>query len=150
MKASILAVKLIKQVEGLELNPYHDGAGYKTVGWGHLLRKDEPIERITVEQAEAYLASDIADAEDAINRLVQIELTQNQFDALVCFVFNIGEQQFAGSGTLRVLNEGKLDEALVRWAKWNKIRKNGNLVVSPGLNNRRKQEIALWNRAGEL
>lgn len=145
MKASTLAIALIKEVEGFSLDPYPDGAGYMTVGWGHLLLPEEPVEKISTEQAESYLANDIYLAENAVNRLVKVALTQQQFDALVCFVFNIGETQFAGSGLLRELNEGHYNEVPRRLMMWNKHRVNGVLQPSKGLTNRRKKEVQLWS-----
>lgn len=145
LKASAVCVALIKEVEGLSFKPYHDGAGYMTVGYGHLLRENEPVEPITQDEANAYLAKDVADAEDIVNRLVKVSLEQHQFDAMVCFAFNIGETQFAKSGLLRELNLGHLNEVPRRLMMWNKHKVNGVLTPSEGLTNRRKKEVALWN-----
>ncbi len=145
MKASAIAIGLLKQLEGFSHKPYADGAGYMTVGYGHLLDGEEPATDIDHETGEILLGRDVAEAEDTVNRLVKVELNQHQYDALVCFVFNIGEQQFAKSGLLRELNKGNYLDVPRRMMMWNKITVDGKLEVSKGLTNRRKKEVKLWN-----
>jgi len=70
---------------------YPCSAGKNTIGYGHVITPDDNIiPPITEKQADDLLKQDIKTAENAINLLVKVSLTQNQFDALVCFVFNIG------------------------------------------------------------
>ena len=145
MKASALAIQLIKGVEGWSAHCYSDGAGYKTTGWGHLVDKDEHCpDPISVEQGERYLADDIADAEFAVKSTVNVPLKQHQFDALVSFLFNIGPTQWAKSDTLKILNAGQYHRIPARLMMWNKITVNGKKVENEGLINRRMKEVRVW------
>jgi hypothetical protein len=77
---------------------------------------------------------------------VDVELSQNEFDALVAFVFNVGEPQFANSTLLRVLNTGDKAGAAEHFAEWN--HQDGKVL--PGLTVRRAQEKALFTAAARL
>ncbi len=81
-------------------------------------------------------------AEDAVTDLVKVPLSDNQFSALVAFVFNIGVGHFAKSTLLRELNAGQYDSVPGQLALWNHI----NGVVNVGLTRRRAAEIALWKK----
>lgn len=157
METSDKAKKLIASDgwEGTELKMYKDVSGYPTIGVGHLLTKDElasgeimidgkPViflEGITMEQAIDLLGQDLRIAERSVNDNVKVPLNQNQFDALVFFVFNIGTGAFKNSTLLRMLNEGQYDQVPNQMRRWNR---SGNRVVN-GLVNRREKEIKLWN-----
>ncbi|HLI61923.1 MAG TPA: lysozyme [Terriglobales bacterium] len=78
-----------------------------------------------------------------VNRLVTVPLTQNQFDALVDFVFNVGAENFARSTLLRELNAGNTAGAAAQFLLW----KWAGGVVSPGLLRRRQAEAALFESA---
>ena len=80
-------------------------------------------------------------ATNAINHNVKVPLSQNQFDALVSFVFNIGQSAFIESTLLRVLNEGDYKAVPQQLRRW--IYDNGSVVQ--GLINRRQKEIDFWN-----
>lgn len=95
---------------------------------------------ITPSQAESYFAHDLIKFEDYINEVVTAELTQNQFDALVAFVYNIGMTAFRQGSVDDKLNAGNVDAALATWAQYNK--QAG--AVLQGLKNRRAKEIALF------
>jgi hypothetical protein len=97
---------------------------------------------ITQERAEELLRLDLRRFEDAVRMQVAVELTQNQFDALVSLVYNIGEGAFSKSTLLRKLNAGDYAGAQAQFAVW---RKAGGKVM-PGLVNRRAQEAALFGR----
>lgn len=147
MKAAFLAISLVKELEGYSAHRYRDGGDKWTIGYGHLITaKDGDLRTVTREEAEALLIQDLSDAEEAIDRLVKVGLTQGQKVALISFVFNIGEDQFMKSGTLRVLNQGKYEEAVGRMQMWNKITdpETGKLEISKGLTNRRKKEAEVW------
>ena len=73
--------------------------------------------------------------------MVKVPLNQNQFDALVSFVFNVGNNAFRDSTLVKVLNAGHFDQVPTQLRRW--IRDNGKIVK--GLINRREKEIALWN-----
>lgn len=145
MKASILAVNLLKEVEGWRDKPYRDSGGKCTIGYGHLIKEGEYCpDRITVEQGEKYLRGDIANAEDIVNSTVSVPLKQHQFDALVSFTFNIGAGAWAVSDTLKILNNGEHHRMPARMLMWVKVTKNGVKVVEEGLINRRLKEVRLW------
>ena len=94
----------------------------------------------TDQQVMDALREDVQRFEDAINRLVQVALTQNQFDALVSFVFNVGEGNFANSTLLRLLNGGDYAGSAAQFIRWNKA--NGQ--VMGGLTIRRQLEAELF------
>lgn len=97
-------------------------------------------QQITVDQAEAFLIDDLQKAESAINDLVSVPLTQNQFDALVSLAFNIVNGAFQKSTLLKHLNAGRYNEAAEQFLVWTKD--NGR--VSRGLVRRRVREHALF------
>lgn len=121
--------------------PYKCSANKDTIGWGHVIKPTDNITPpITLAQAEALLISDIEWASDAVNKWVKISLNQNQFDALVCFVFNVGANAFKKSTLLLYLNQGRLDLVPAQMARWNKC--DGKVLE--GLTNRRIAEVLLW------
>jgi len=134
-------IRFMKSWEKLYLTPYDDGYGYPTIGWGHLIKKGEDYSQgITREDADDLFLSDLAWAERTVNR-VKTNLTQQQYDALVSLVFNIGETNFHKSTLLKLLNiPGDQDED-EQFAKW---RKSGGRV-SRGLEKRRRQEMNIYN-----
>lgn len=132
---------LIKRFEGFSALEYTCVAGKRTIGYGHCLSPDENYPAgVTEEQAEELLRDDVADAEDAVIRLVEVPLTPNQFDALVSFVFNVGSENFRRSTLLRRLNDGDYDGVAKEFGKW--IYANEKPVA--GLMQRRKAEAELF------
>lgn len=138
-------LELIKKYEGLRLNAYKDPAGILTIGYGHT-KTVKPGMTINKEMAELLLKIDVIDAENAVRDLVDIELSQNQFDALVSFVFNIGRRNFERSTLLKRLNENKILEAGEEFMKWTKARQPGGFKELPGLVKRRAEEKSLFLR----
>lgn len=123
MKTGIEAIKLLKKFEqgprgGFASEVYKCSSGENTIGYGHVVLPNEHFTTITEEEAEELLRKDIAIAEDAINRYVKVPLTQNRFDALVSFVFNVGVKAFKSSTLLKKLNQGLYDEIDEELAKW--------------------------------
>lgn len=145
MKASILAVNLLKELEGWRDKPYKDSAGLCTIGYGHLIEAGEFCpDQITLEQGEKYLRDDIDEAERIVRSTVKVPLKQHQFDSLVSFTFNIGAGAWAESDTLKILNNGGYDRMPLRMLMWDKVTKNGIKVVESGLITRRLKEGLLW------
>lgn len=118
----------IAAFEGFRGKLYDDAAGHCTIGYGHLVHRgptngSEPEEfkrGITRERALELLREDAAAAAAEIGRSVKVPLTQQQFDALVCFAFNVGNGAFRDSTLLRRLNAGEYDAVpseLGRWVK---------------------------------
>jgi lysozyme len=117
MQPSENAIQLVKANEGLRLEAYQDAAGIPTIGYGHTAGV-HMIQTITQEQADAFLEHDLAVAAAAVNQLVKVPLTQNQFDALVSFVFNLGEGHLACSTLLKWLNSGHYQDAAKQFDAW--------------------------------
>jgi lysozyme len=142
MHLSAVGLELLKKSEGFRERVYSDVAGFSTIGFGHRLTPAESyLNGITQSQAESILASDIAIAEEAITRLVQVSLTQGQFDALVDFVFNLGAGRLAASTLLRYLNAGKYDDAAWQLLAWD----HAGSRQLPALKLRRESEFRLWS-----
>jgi lysozyme len=136
MELSPAGIDLIKGFEGLQLKPYKCPAGVWTIGYGHTAGVKETSAAITETQAVNYLKEDVQGAEDTVRRLVNVPLTQNQFDALVSFVFNIGETQFASSTMLTKLKGKDYAGAAEEFDRW----KFAGGKVLNGLVNRRAKE----------
>src|SRR4051812_49352160 len=96
---------LVKAYEGLRLEAYQDTSGIWTIGYGHT-KGVKPGDSIGAARAEQLLKADLMEAEQAVETLVTVPLTDNQFSALVSFVFNLGEAAFARSTLLKKLNQG--------------------------------------------
>lgn len=131
---------LVRNCEGLRLEAYQDGAGVWTIGYGHT-RGVKPGDAIGAEQAELLLEADLMAAEAAVSRYVKVPLTDNQFAALVSFVFNEGEGAFTKSTMLKKLNEGGYGVVPACLKSW--IFAGGK--IAPGLVKRRAVEAALWS-----
>lgn len=143
MKTSQAGLNAIKQREGVRLKTYLDTAGLPTIGVGHLLGAFESYPNgITEEKANSLLIEDLATAENAVNANVKVPVSQNQFDSLVSFVFNIGGGAFRSSTALRLLNAGDYRGAALAMSSWNKITQGGAKVADAGLTNRRNSEIS--------
>ncbi|MGD0930684.1 MAG: lysozyme [Candidatus Korobacteraceae bacterium] len=137
---SSTGLALTEQFEGLRLTAYQDSVGVWTIGYGHTGSDVRPGLTITQEQAGALLQQDVAGAVAAVNRLVTVTLTQNQFDALVDFTFNEGQGNLASSTLLRELNAGNTAGAAAQFLVW--VYAGG--VQLPGLVKRRQAEAALF------
>ena len=144
MTTSELGKAEIKRHEGLRLTAYDDGAGNLTIGYGHLIRSDMP-NQISRDDAERLFLADLATAEAAVNRLVQVPLTSAQFDALVSLVFNWGAGNFAQSELLRRLNAYDYTGAQARLRE-HPVTAGGQVL--PGLQRRRRAEADWFGREG--
>lgn len=136
-------LQLIAGFEGLRLNAYFDAVGVLTIGYGHT----QGVKRgdtITKKQALDFLRDDAQTAVNAVNQLVKVNLTQNQFDALVSLVFNIGAGNFKSSRLLKFVNVKQFKAAADAFKSWNKGRINGKLTVLKGLTIRRGRERELF------
>lgn len=146
MKTGETGLDLLKHHEQLRLKAYKPTPNDKwTIGWGSTsgVKKGDVI---TEEQALERLRKDLSTAEECVNELVDVDLTQNQFDALVCFVFNVGVGAFRDSTLRRMLNHGQYDEAAKQFRRWNKQRNltTGELEDLAGLTKRRRDEERLF------
>lgn len=85
-------IQLICQFEGLKLERYRDAVGLWTIGYGHLILKEEmeKLTKITTGEAKELLRKDLKRTEAGVRKLLNQPATQSQFDALVSFAFNLG------------------------------------------------------------
>jgi lysozyme len=144
MKLSAAGMELLKKSEGFRNRVYQDVAGIPTIGYGHrLLHSDSFPNGIDESQAANLLACDVGDAEQAVQRMVKVPLTQGQFDALVDFTFNLGAGRLASSTLLKSLNAGRYDDAVEQLLRWDHA--GGKEYAA--LKARRKAEAKLWRSA---
>ncbi len=109
MKTSRSGVDLIKSFEGLRTTSYLDSVGVPTIGYGHTGPDVKLGQKIDHQVAEIVLRKDLIRFEEAVEKLVKIELNQHQFDALVSFTFNVGDNAFKNYNLLRRLNNKEED-----------------------------------------
>ena len=133
---------LIKEFEGCKLEAYPDPATHGepiTIGVGHTggVKLGDVI---TQEQADEYLVNDVAYSAKAVNQMVSGKITQNQFDALVSFAFNLGTGNLRNSTLLKKLNKDDFENAADQFLVWNKAAGH----VMAGLTRRREAERALF------
>ncbi len=140
MKTSDDGINLIKQYEGCRLDAYKDVVGVVTIGYGHTEPGLAMGTKWTQQQCEDGLRKDLARFESSVTANCKVALTQNQFDALVCFSYNVGAPALASSTLMKLLNAGDYTGAAEQFLRWNKA---GKLEV-PGLTKRRQGERALF------
>lgn len=143
MKTSDEGIALIAQFEGFRKQAYVCAGGKWTIGYGHTKGVKEG-DVITEAEGLQYLREDVADAENAVRKWVHAPLRQNQFDALVSFVFNVGAGNFASSSLLREVNFDADDFADIRprFMAWVYAKKR----KLEGLGRRRKAEADMYCR----
>ena len=147
MKTSDKGIEQIKSFEGFRSMPYQDGVGKWTVGYGHMLISGDGCvvgSPITMGQAESLLRHDLFVAEHAIN-VMGTALTQNEFDALVSFVYNLGVANFQHSTLYRKLKENDYEGAANEFPKWDHAPSN---VVNEGILRRRLAEQKCFKGGG--
>lgn len=153
MTISNEARTFIKRHEAFEPDWYKCSADVWTIGYGHAVfvkyrdpsdedLPDEMSAPLTRAQAEALLDSDIDRFEQCVNKLVDVKLTQGQFDALVSFAFNVGcgRNGLAGSTLLDLLNDTAYEQAAEEFERW--IYAGGEKL--DGLVNRRRGERSMF------
>lgn len=142
-KTSQAGKNLIKEFEGFRAKAYLCPAGVWTVGYGTTRINGNKVTgdtQLTTEEADIFLEQDLKVFEDAVNKNVDVELTQNQFDALVAFVYNVGIGNFQKSTLLKILNRGEYESASEQFLRWDKA--GGKKLA--GLTRRRKAEQKLF------
>jgi lysozyme len=145
MKISNRGLELIKKFEGLELKAYRCPAGVLTIGYGHTGMDVRTGMTITEAQATELLRKDVARFESAVDRYTHdVTLRQNQFDALVSFAYNVGEQALWSSTLLKRVKANADDPSIrTEFAKW----VHGGGKVLPGLIKRRQLEANMYFEA---
>lgn len=137
------AIDMIKQFEGLRLSTYKCTSGRNSIGYGTTYIDNQPIAsnlRITEDKASELLVKDVEKISKQISNLLRVNITQNQFDALVSFAYNIGINQFARSALLRLININDIEGASKQFIRWNK----SSGVEQSGLTRRRIAEADLF------
>ena len=145
MQLSAAGLDLIKKSEGFRPKTYFDIAGTPTIGYGHRIEPKESFpDGICSTEADVILSWDVRTAEQTVARLVKVPLTQNQFDALVDFTFNLGSCRLATSTLLQDLNAGQYDSAALQLLRWDH---SGDHEIA-ALKARREAEYCLWTGHG--
>lgn len=143
MKTSDNGINLIKRFEGYRDKAYKCPAGVPTIGYGHTqgVTKDMTCNE---EQAVRWLKEDVAFAERTLDMMLP-NLNQNQFDALVSLIFNIGSGNFSRSTLCKLAKNNPNDDRVAKeFLVWNKAKVNGVLTELDGLTRRRKAEMELY------
>jgi lysozyme len=131
---------VIEQFEGCRLDPYQDSVGVWTIGYGHTGEDVyEGCASITQDQADQLLSQDLADFEAHVTALCPTT-TQQQFDALVSFAYNLGAGSLQGSTLRRMHNAADYDQAAGQFPRWDHA---GGQVLA-GLTRRRAAEAAVY------
>lgn len=159
-KMSDAGYQALKAREGLRLTAYRCQAGKLTIGWGHT-DGVRPGQKITEAQACGLLAADVLPLERHLNKLQEsdgVKLKQNEYDALISFIFNVGQKAFQISTMRKKLVAGRpAEEIAAEFEKWvyvtvtekvtnedGTIENVSKKIVSNGLQNRRKSEKAQY------
>ncbi len=142
-QVSRAAIELIKSFEGYRPKAAQLPDGRWTIGYGHTLTAREGAE-VSEADAEALLMYDLINVAHAVNEHSYTPLTQNQFDSLCCFAFNVGVDNFRRSSVLRRINEGQLLQAACAMEMWRKADFEGERIVIDALVRRRSAEKTLF------
>ena len=149
---------LLIELENCKLFQYRDSVGILTIGIGHRLTTSELssgklwirgtryeyASGLTLDQVMELLNQDLFPVMQAIGLLVKGDLRQHEYDALCCFVFNVGVGAFESSTVLKFLNEGIHDQVPTQMRRW--FYAGGEVLQ--GLKNRREKEVKLWRGQG--
>jgi GH24 family phage-related lysozyme (muramidase) len=149
-------INFMKQWEGLRSKLCNDAEGQCAIGYGTVLHSGacdgRPVEEayksgITADAATQLLTDKCAEVQQLITERVTVPLDQNQSDALISFVYNVGAPAFESSTLLRVLNAGDKTAAAAEIRKWTKASNNGTVADAPDLVKRRDAEATLFARS---
>lgn len=158
MQPSEQCLDLIKRFEGLMLRPYKCPGGYVTIGWGHMLTRDELhsgkivisgqptryANGLTYAQADALFTQDVGAVAERVWMVLSTKakksILQHQFDALVSFAFNVGIGALDRSTLLKRVNALSFDAVPAQFARW--VYAGGRELE--GLKKRREAEVKLW------
>ena len=145
LAVSVTGILAIAGFEGFVGDAYQPLPGDKwTIGFGHT-EGVTPGDKMSPGEALSILRKDTASAQRAVNKLVQVPMSQNEFDALVSLVYNIGETQFRSSTLLKCVNAGDYECVSRQWMRWKYFK--GEPIK--GLENRRAKELYIYS-GGEV
>lgn len=145
MELSERGRKSLKMREGERLLAYQDSKGIWTIGVGHVAPYVIQGLRIDQKESDSFFNADVAWAERSVSKNVTVNISQDQFDALVSFTFNVGPTAFKESTLLKELNKGNYFAVPAQLMRWNKITVDGRKRVLDGLVKRRDSEVSQWN-----
>ena len=142
MKTSEEGIALIKKFEGCKLDAYQCSADVWTIGFGTTqgVKKGATCSQ---DEAETFLANDLCQFEQSILKMVDVSLKQNEFDALISWIYNLGASNFSESTLLRRINDNtdsSRADIPYQIKRWNRA---GGKVLD-GLVRRREAEALLW------
>ncbi|MCF8462804.1 MAG: lysozyme [Rickettsiaceae bacterium] len=139
MKTSKTGIDLIKKFEGFSASAYKCSAGFWTIGYGHKM-EGENFTNINMKVAEQLLIKDLIISELSVVRNIKHHLTQNQFDSLVSFTYNVGGGALQRSTLRQKINNKEFDAVEIEFLRWVKIRG----ITITGLVIRRRMEASLF------
>lgn len=143
MSPSPEVAEFIKRWEGLKLDLYICDGGKPTVGYGHAFEPHEPQpQRITQEQADEYLRSDLERIGSDVDSYIDVDIAQHEYDAILSLAFNVGPAAIKRSTLLRKVNDRRFDDAAHEFGRW--VYASGKKL--PGLVKRRAAECAMFER----
>ena len=142
MQINVKGLNIIKKYEGFRSEPYLCPANVLTIGYGHAIKPDEveTLKKVSLEEAGNLLLEDISITERTIEKLVTIDLTENEFSALVSFCYNVGGGNFKSSTMLKLINNDQKLEASLEFNRWVYVNKK----IMKGLIRRRLEECQLF------
>lgn len=145
MKTSQAGLDLIESFEGFKAAPYLDSKGIPTIGIGSTHYEDNTAvtmddQAISKDRAYQLLSYHLSKEESTLNHAITVDLNQNQFDALSCFTYNVGEGNFLASTLLKDVNAGNFGDAADQFLRWDKA---GGVELA-GLTRRRQAERDLF------
>lgn len=138
---SNIGIEIIKSFEGFSASAYHCPSGILTIGYGHVILKNEKYDHISIEEGEEILKRDLLKIERSVSKNIITPLFQNQFDALVSLTFNIGPGALQRSSLRQKINrEAPICDIKDEFFKW--VYSRGRVI--PGLVKRRKLESEIY------
>lgn len=138
LQPDVKCFDFIKKVEGFRYKAYQCSAGVWTIGYGHT-ENVKPNQTITLQKADILLKQDVSKYANGVKKLVTTNITQNMFNALISFAYNLGLNTLRKSTLLKKINNNDYSVSN-EFLKY--VLAGG--VVKEGLINRRKLEIALF------
>ena len=141
----------LKSHEAFEPQIYDDGAGNETIGYGHLVLPGEDYsEGLTEAEANQLFAKDVQRVVNPSLDKIEVELTQNQVDALGSFIYNVGPHAFE-KYVLPAINAGRTEEATATMLEFvtGRDHRTGERIALRGLIRRRQEEVELFNRRNQ-
>jgi lysozyme len=140
MQLSDNGKSFIKSWERFEPVAYQDQGDIWTAGFGHTGDDVTSGTTCTLDEADAWFDADTASAVNEVNETILAPVSQNQFDALVSFTYNVGDTAEAKSTLAKLVNAQDYARAAMQFPLWDHVGKQ----VNAGLENRRRAEAKLF------